>query len=194
MRAEGYQAHAVPLDVSQPESIAAFEAAAVEAAGPPHLLVNNAGVGVFRDIDLMDPAIFEQQIAVGLRGPWYMMRAVVPHMKRLGGGQIVNVSSIAGRSAFKRGSAYCAAKAGLNMMSEALMLELREFGIKVTVVAPGSVDTGFHRIALPNQNQRDTDWMLEPENIADAIVHLVSMPAGVLPNYYEIRPLETGPK
>lgn len=183
----------MPLDVSQPESIAAFEAAAVELAGPPNLLINNAGVGVFRDIEAMDPATFEQQIAVGLRGPWYMMRAAVPHMKRFGSGHIVNVTSIAGRVGFKRGSAYCAAKAGLNMMSEALMLELREFGIKVTVVAPGSVDTGFHRIALPNQNQRNTDWMLEPETVADAIVHLVTMPPGALPSYYEIRPLETGP-
>lgn len=169
-----------------------FARRAVEAAGPPSILINNAGIGLFKDVDQMDPADFDRQIDTTLKGPWYMIRAAVPEMKLLDGGHIINISSIAGRVGFKRGSAYCAAKAGVNLMSDCLMQELREDGIKVTVLAPGSVDSRFHQEALPAAHQKDNSWMLTPEEIADAVLHLLCQPGNVLTNYYEVRPREVG--
>lgn len=191
-RAGGHTIHPIPLDVSSNESVTEFAARAVELAGPPSALVNNAGVGLFRDIDAMDPADFDRQIDVTLKGTWYLTRAAVPHMKRLGGGRIVNVTSIAGSVSFARGSAYCAAKAGVEAMSRALVMELRQFGIGVTILAPGSVETGFHRDALPSAHHNDQSWMLLPETIADACIHVLTMPENALVSHYEVRPLKPG--
>lgn len=193
-RGEGGVLHPLPLDVARFDSVEEFSSAAVDLAGPPSILVNNAGTGLFRDMDAMDAADFDRQIDVTLKGPWYMARAAVPHMKRLGGGRIVNVSSIAGSVSFPRGSAYCAAKAGLNAMSAALMAELRQYNIGVTVVAPGSVETGFHRDALPNAHHQDQSWMLAPETIGEAVLHVLTMPENALVSHYEVRPLKPAGK
>lgn len=190
--AEGHLIHPIELDVSSHESVARFAASAIELAGPPSILINNAGTGLFRDMEAMEVADFDRQIDVNLKGPWYITHAAVPHMKRLGGGRIVNISSIAGTVSFARGSAYCAAKAGLRAMSEALMLELRQHGIGVTVIAPGSVETGFHRDALPSAHHNDQSWMLTPESIADACLHVLATPDVALVSNYEIRPLKPG--
>ncbi len=188
----GGKAHAVALDVASWASAEAFAARALELAGPPAILVNNAGLGIFREVDAMAVEDFDRQIDINLKGPWYMARLAIPHMKRLGGGDIVNIGSIAGTAAFKRGSAYCAAKAGLRAMTEALMHDLREHSIRTTLIAPGSVETGFHRVALPSGHHNDQSWMLEPETIAEAVLHALSAPAGTLVSSYEIRPLGTG--
>ncbi|MCC5877091.1 MAG: SDR family oxidoreductase [Candidatus Sumerlaeia bacterium] len=189
---EGHTIHPIELDVASHESVEKFAKHAVDLAGPPSILINNAGTGLFRDLDAMEISDFDRQIDVNLKGPWYLARAAVPHMKRLGGGRIINISSIAGTVSFQRGSAYCASKAGLHAMSEALMLELRQHGIGVTVIAPGSVETGFHRDALPSAHHNDQSWMLTPETIADACLHILTTPDIALVSKYEIRPLKPG--
>lgn len=186
--------HALPLDVSSFSACEEFAAKAEELAGPPTYLINNAGYGLFQDLDVMSPEEFSRQIDVNLKGPWHMIKLAAPGMKNLGRGTIINVSSIAGRSPFQRGAAYNAGKAGLNLMSEALMMELRDSNIRVAVVAPGSVDTQFHGDALPRAHPKDQDWMLEPEHIADSIVHIIQLPDKALTNYYEIRPLHKAPR
>lgn len=188
--ASGGIVHGVALDVSSLESVDAFAAQAMELAGPPSILVNNAGSGLFKDMTEMTPADFDRQIDVDLKGPWYLSRAAVPHMKKFGEGRIVNIGSVAGLHAFKRGTAYCAAKAGLDAMSEAMMLELREFGIHVTLIAPGSVHTAFHQQALPAAHHGDQSWMLTPEDIAAACLHVLTSPPAALISRYEIRPLK----
>lgn len=190
--AKGGRAHALALDVASWESCAAFAEEAVNLAGPPHLLVNNAGYGLFQDLDVMTAEEFEKQIRINLVGPWSMVKLAAPHLRRHGAGTIVNISSIAGRVGFKRGTAYCAAKAGLNMMGECLMQELREDAIRVVTIAPGSVESRFHRDALPASNPADTSWMLETDRIAEAVLHVLAAPEGTLVNYYEVRPLKPG--
>jgi NAD(P)-dependent dehydrogenase (short-subunit alcohol dehydrogenase family) len=188
-RGEGLTLHPHTLDVTDAASVEAFAARAVELAGPPNIVVNNAGWALFREADRLDIADFDRMIAINLRGPWLVARAAIAPMRRIGGGRIINVGSIAGRVPFARGTGYCAAKAGLHALSEALMLELRADGIAVTVVAPGSIDTGFHREALPAAHAADQSWMLDPTVLAREIRRLTELPADVLPNYYEIRPL-----
>ena len=192
LKAEELEAHAIPVDVGDNASVEQFALKAIDLAGPPHILVNNAGVAIRKEFLHMDPADFDSQIDVTLKGPWYMAKAAAPAMQQLGGGFSVNISSIAGRHPFKRGTGYCAAKAGLNSFSEALMLELRDFGIKVFTIAPGSVDTSFHQTALPQQNPKDNSWMLDPETIAESVLHLITQPPNALTNYYEIRPMKKG--
>ena len=186
----GGKGHAIELDVSSKESVQEFSRRAVEAAGPPDILINNAGTGLFQDIDIMRTEDFDRQIDVTLKGPWYLTKEAAPLMKKQGGGLVINISSIAGRSPIKRGSAYCAAKAGLNMMMECLMLELRDWNIAVSTIAPGSVDTSFHQGASPQANPKDQSWMLTPDALSEAVLHLLSRPGNTLVNYYEVRPLQ----
>lgn len=190
LHSEGLAIHALPLDVSDPHRVTDFASRALELAGPVSILINNAGVGLFRDFLEMEPGDFDRQIDVNLKGPWYMARAAAPQMRLLGEGDILNVSSIAGDHAFKRGSAYCPAKAGLNALGEVLMMELRDLGIRVTTIAPGSVQTRFHREALPAANPRDDSWMLDPEDVAEAVMHVLHSPRRVLVSHYEVRPLK----
>lgn len=189
LNGRGMKVHAIQLDVASPDSIRAFSEKAVELAGSPTILVNNAGLGIFKDLPDMTPEDFDSQLNINVRGPWYLIKEAAPHMKREGGGWILNISSIAGSHAFKRGTAYCAGKAALNAMSECLMLELRDDDIRVITIAPGSVETSFHHTALPGAHHNDQSWMLEPETIAKACLHAISQPENALLNYYEIRPL-----
>lgn len=192
LQAEGHRAAGLVLNVADAASARRFAEESVERFGPVSILVNNAGLGRFKDFLEMSFEDFDLQIDVNLKGTWYMARLAAAQMALQGEGSIINVSSIAGEHAFKRGSAYCAAKAGVNAMSEVLMMELRELGIRVTTIAPGSVQTGFHREALPAANQKDDSWMLQPEDVAEAVLHVLGAPEHALISHYEVRPLLTG--
>ncbi len=191
VRANGGRAEAIALDVTKYESVREFARLAVERTGPPSILVNNAGWGLFREMEHLAPGDFDAQIDINLKGPWYLTKEALPHLKRLGGGHILNIGSIAGRVSFKRGSGYCPAKAGLHALTEVLLHELREDGIRATTIAPGSVETRFHHEALPAAHHNDQSWMLEPETIAEACLHVLSLPDNALVTYYEVRPLRT---
>jgi 3-oxoacyl-[acyl-carrier protein] reductase len=103
-------------------------------------------------------------------------------------GHIVNIGSITGRSAFPGGACYAATKAAVQSFSESLMLELRDHGIKVSVVAPGSVNTQFS-----GWSTEGADWKLAPEDVADAVANVIDTPPDVLIHRVEVRTL-TVPK
>jgi len=119
------------------------------------ILVNNAGVGRFVEVADMTPDDWHAVIDTNLTGVFYCCREALPHLRRRGGGWIVNLSSLAGRNAFPKAAAYCASKAGLNAFSEALMQEVRYDNIRVSYVMPGSVDTAFG-----GPGSADGDWKL----------------------------------
>ncbi len=110
-------------------------------------------------------------------------RAAIPHLRRRGGGYIINISSLAGSNPFAGGASYCASKAAVDAFSEALMQEVRHDGIRVSYIKPGSVNTDFMGHADP-QN----DWKLRPEDVAQVVVDLVSHDQRSLPSRVEIRP------
>jgi NAD(P)-dependent dehydrogenase (short-subunit alcohol dehydrogenase family) len=147
-------------------------------------LINNAGVGVFEEVGAMSDADWSLVIDTNLTGVFYCTRAAIPAIKRVGGGWIVNVASLAGRNYFPRGAAYCASKAGLIAFSEALMQEVRYDNIRVTVVMPGSVATEFSGHSVTT----DDDWKLSAEDVALAIVDVMRHPARSLASKVEIRP------
>jgi NAD(P)-dependent dehydrogenase (short-subunit alcohol dehydrogenase family) len=148
------------------------------------LLVNNAGVGGFVEVVSMTSADWRRVVETNLTGVYHCCHAAIPHLKVRGGGWIINVSSLAASNPFVGGAAYCASKAGLNAFSEALMQELRHDGIRVSVVAPGSVQTGFSRAG----ESSGASWKLAADDVAQVIVDLIAHPTRSLPSRVEIRP------
>jgi len=160
----------------------AFEAAASHFGGID-ILVNNAGVGVFTPVAHMSIEQWNDVIDTNLTGVFHCCRAVLPHMRRRGGGWIVSISSLSGSNPFANGGAYCASKAALNAFSESLMQEVRHDGIRVATVAPGSVNTSFG-----GHETSGADWKLSPDDVAGVVVDLLEHPARSLPSRVEIRP------
>jgi NAD(P)-dependent dehydrogenase (short-subunit alcohol dehydrogenase family) len=158
--------------------------AAVARFGGLDILVNNAGVGIFKDVAEMTPAEWSQIIDTNLTGVYNACHVAIPHMRRRGGGFIINISSLAGKSAFANGAAYCASKSGLNAFSEALMQEVRYDDIRVSYVMPGSVATGFSG----GDENKGTDWKIAPEEVADVVMSLLRHPERSLPSRVELRP------
>jgi 3-oxoacyl-[acyl-carrier protein] reductase len=149
------------------------------------ILINNAGVGVFRPVADMTVDEWHRIMDTNVSGVFYCCHAALPHLKSRGGGWIVNISSLASKNAFVNGAAYCASKAALNAFSEALMQEVRYDGIRVAYVLPGSVNTGFGGLA-----NTKSDWALQPDDVAEVIVDLIAHPTRSLPSRVEIRPAQ----
>ena len=157
---------------------------AEERFGGLDILVNNAGVGRFgEDLATQSVEDWRTVIDTNLNGVFYCCRAAVPALRRRGGGWIINVSSLAGSHPFAGAAAYCASKAAVNALSAALMQEVRHEAIRVSCVAPGSVDTRF--TAPP---AADSSWKLTGGDVARVVVDLLRHEPRSLPSYVEIRP------
>jgi NAD(P)-dependent dehydrogenase (short-subunit alcohol dehydrogenase family) len=149
------------------------------------ILVNNAGIGINgKTVEEMSPDEFRQTLETNLFGVFYACHFAVPMLKRRGGGYIINISSLAGQNPHPRMAAYNASKFGLNGFSEALMQEVRQDNIKVSYICPGSVNTAFGG----DTPSADKDWQLQPGDIADVVINLLSMDDRALPSKVEIRP------
>jgi NAD(P)-dependent dehydrogenase (short-subunit alcohol dehydrogenase family) len=148
------------------------------------VLVNNAGVGIFADVADMTPEQWSEVIDTNLTGVFNACHAAIPHLRRRGAGCIVNISSLAGRNSFTTAAAYCASKAGLNAFSEALMQEVRYDNIRVSYIMPGSVATGFSN----GDETRGADWKIAPDDVAEVVVDLLTLPARSLASRVELRP------
>jgi len=147
------------------------------------ILVNNAGVGWFGSVESQGHDDWRRVFDTNVTGIFNCCKAAVPHLRRRGGGYIINISSLAGSNPFSGGASYCASKAAVDAFSEALMQEVRQDGIRVSYVKPGSVNTDFMGHADP-QN----DWKLRAEDVAQVVVDLVSHDERSLPSRVEIRP------
>jgi NAD(P)-dependent dehydrogenase (short-subunit alcohol dehydrogenase family) len=148
------------------------------------VLVNNAGLGHFGPVDELSPAKFREVLETNLFGVYYAVHYAAPLMKANGGGFIVNIASLAAVNAFAGGSAYNASKFGLLGFSEAAMLDLRHSGIRMASVLPGSVDTEFGHPSA----SREASWMLQPEDVAEAVADLVRYPERAIPSRIDLRP------
>ncbi len=158
--------------------------AAVARFGGLDILINNAGVGVFTDVASMTPEQWADVIDTNLTGVFNACHAALPHMRRRGGGFIINISSLAGKNPFANGAAYCASKSGLNAFSEALMQEVRYDDIRVSYVMPGSVATAFSS----GDETKGIDWKIAPEEVAEVVVNLLRHNPRSLPSRVELRP------
>ena len=173
----------IRADVRRHDQVEQAIDTAVQHFGGLDVLVNNAGVGVFRSVADMSVEEWHRVIETNVNGVFYSCHAALPHLRTRGGGWIINVSSFAGVNSFSEGAAYCASKAALNAFSESLMQEVRQDGIRVAYVMPGSVRTDF--MGTPGQND---EWKLAPDDVAQVVVDLIAHPSRSLPSRVEIRP------
>jgi 3-oxoacyl-[acyl-carrier protein] reductase len=171
-------------DVRRYDEVERAIAATVTRFGGLDFLINNAGVGIFANVADMTPAQWCEVIETNLTGVFNSCHAAIPHLRQRGGGFIINISSLAGKSAFPGAAAYCATKSGLNAFSEALMQEVRYDGIRVSYVMPGSVATGF----AGGDDAKGADWKVAPEEVAEVVINLLRHPARSLPSRVELRP------
>jgi 3-oxoacyl-[acyl-carrier protein] reductase len=163
----------MPGDVRDEAQIEGLVAQTVAEFGGVDILVNNAGV--FHEAPLAETTtgLWDETIAVNLRGAFLLCRAVWPHLQTRGGGQIVNLSSVSGVQGYADEAAYCASKYGLNGLTAALALEGKPHNIRVFAVCPGAVDTPiWGDTAAPEVMRR----MMRAEQIAELVRWLVAAP------------------
>ena len=173
----------LPCDVRSYESVQHLFGEVERRAGGTDILVNNAGIGLFAAVAETAPDDWRAVIETNLNGPFYCCREAIPQMRKRGGGYIFNLSSLAGKNPFPNGAAYNASKFGLNGFSEALMMEVRYDGIRVSYLMPGSVATDFGR------GSRDKmEWALRPEDVAEVVLDLLRAPPRALYSRVEMRP------
>lgn len=151
--------------------------------GQVDLLVANAGVGHFASIEDLEIEKWQQTIDTNLTGVFYSIKVTVDALKK-SKGMIITISSLAGTNFFGSGAAYNASKFGLTGFTQAVMLDLRQHGIRVSTIMPGSVATYFNG-HTPNEEDA---WKIQPEDIGKMVRDLMKMDARTLPSKIEVRP------
>uniref|UniRef100_A0A7C2C050 SDR family oxidoreductase n=1 Tax=Thermus islandicus TaxID=540988 RepID=A0A7C2C050_9DEIN len=177
----GEGALALPGDVRNQGDWERAVARTEEAFGGLYALVNNAGIGLMKPVAELSEAEVREVLEVNLLGPFLGLKAALPALRRASG-VVVNIGSLAGKNPFKGGAAYNASKFGLLGLMGAAMLELREEGVRVVNLLPGSVDTGFAG------NTPGASWKLSPEDVARAVLFALEMPERALVSEMELRP------
>jgi NAD(P)-dependent dehydrogenase (short-subunit alcohol dehydrogenase family) len=166
------------------EDVKRLMATTVKELGGLDILIANAGVGGgFGRVDEIEPEAWHQVIDTNLTGVFYCCHVAVPELRKRGGGWIITIASLAGRYAFAGGTAYNASKFGLLGFTEALMLDLRDHGIRVSCIMPGSVNTYFN-----DKEPSGESWKLAPDDVARAVIQLLAHEDRALPSRVELRP------
>ena len=156
----------------------------LEKWGQIDVLIANAGIGNFGSIEELSLDDWHETIDTNLTGVFYSIKASLDAIKKTKG-YIITISSLAGTNFFEGGSAYNASKFGLTGFTQAVMLDLRKHGIKVSTIMPGSVATYFNDHE-PDENKNS--WKIQPEDLGELVVSMLKMPARTLPSKIEIRP------
>ncbi len=151
--------------------------------------IANAGVGHFASIQDLTPELWHETIDINLTGVFYTAKAALDALKK-SEGYFITIASLAGTNFFEKGAAYNASKFGLVGFTQAVMLDLRNEGIKVSTIMPGSVATYFN----DHQPSEKDAWKIQPEDIGQIVSDLIKMPARTLPSKIEVRPTRPGGK
>lgn len=183
----GPNALGVTCDVRDFASVEAAVRRHRERFGGLDVLVANAGVGRFAPVQDLTVEQWRDVIDTNLTGLFHTVKACVD-LLRDSSGYVITMSSLAGKNPFAGGAAYNASKFGVNGFSEAIMLDLRELGVKVTQIMPGSVATYFNGHTPSNEDA----WKIQPQDIGQIVLDLLDMPARTLPSRVEVRPAQPG--
>lgn len=183
----------IPTDVrSMAEVQKAFDQVLATSGGQLHVLINNAGLGYFGNVEDLPMDEWDQMWQTNVNGMFYCTRLAVPVMKSQQYGHIINIASTAALEGMPMVSGYCATKWAVKGFSESIWRELRDHKIKVTCVYPGSVKTDFFR---NSPNIQPHDYMLMPEDVAGMMLYALKTPDNFHQVNLEVRPLQPkGPK
>jgi NAD(P)-dependent dehydrogenase (short-subunit alcohol dehydrogenase family) len=177
------KAMSIVADVRKGEDLQRAVAAVIEKWGKLDVLVANAGVGHFSSIESLTEEQWHETIDTNLTGVFLSIKASLPELKKTKG-YIITMASLAGTNFFAGASAYNASKFGLVGFTQAVMLDIRSLGIKVTTIMPGSVATNFD-----NHTPSEADaWKIQPEDIGQIVIDLLKMNPRTLPSKIEVRP------
>lgn len=155
----------------------------VQTWGQLDALIANAGIGYFGSIETLTHEQWHETIDTNLTGVFYSIKASIPALKK-SQGYIITIASLAGTNFFAGGSAYNASKFGLVGFTQAVMMDLRSYGIKVSTIMPGSVATHFNG----HTPAADDAWKIQPEDIGELVADVLKMNARTLPSKIEVRP------
>ena len=185
LRADGFEALTMVADVTHANEIQNLVDRTHRELGPIEILINNAGIGRFGPAHQMTEADWDALLDTNLKSVFLVTRAVVPGMIERKRGQIVNISSLAGKNAFAGGGIYCASKWGLMGLTACMAEDLRAHGIRVSAICPGSVATDFS----PHTG-RDTSKLLQPDDVAHAVATLVTQAPQSFISEIDLRPTQ----
>ena len=157
----------------------------IDEYGKVDIVIANAGLGHFASVEEISIDDWNETIDTNLTGVFYTLRTGLEQLKK-NKGYFITISSLAGTNFFKGGSAYNASKFGLTGFTQAAMLDLREHGIKVSTIMPGSVSTYFNG----NQPNAEDAWKIQKEDIGKLVVDLLKMNPRTLPSKIEVRPTQ----
>lgn len=174
-------------DMSDEAKIKSFVSGTVDALGGIDILVNNAGFGFFHTVLDFPTQNWDDMFNLNMRGLFLTTREALPHLRLAGESVIVNVASLAGKNAFINGAGYAATKHAVVGFSRCLMLEERKNGVRVLLICPGSVDTNFFDDRI-EKKERGPDQILQPEDVAASILHMIRQPQRSMVSEIDIRP------
>jgi len=184
LRSGGTKVVGTTADVGKSGDVAKLFEFVDKELGGLNILVNNAGIGIFRSAGELSVEEWDQVIGTNLSGAFYCTREALSRFAQARGGRIINISSLAGKNPFAGGSAYNASKFGMNALSEATMLDHRNDNVAVSYIMPGSVATEFSGQA----GKGNSDWKIAPEDIAEIVLSILRMPERTLISRIEVRP------
>ncbi len=178
----GGSAIAVAVDLTNDDHVWTLVDVTVKRYGRIDILVNNAGMGIFKPFVEMGTAEFDAMWNLNMRSVVVVTKLVLPNMIKQKSGAIVNISSLAGKNSFVKGTGYAATKWALRGWASSLMLEVRQNNIRVVTIFPGSVDTSF------SSTGKKGDSITQPEDVASAVLFAVTAPARSMFSEIDVRP------
>ncbi|MEZ4857655.1 MAG: SDR family oxidoreductase [Flavobacteriaceae bacterium] len=180
---DGVYAIGIESDVRNYESQNEAVRQVIEEFGKLDIVIANAGLGHFAPVHQLTVAQWNETIETNLTGAFYTLKTTFEALKK-SKGYYITISSLAGTNFFANGSAYNASKFGLTGFTQAAMLDLRQYGIKVSTIMPGSVATHFNGNVPSNED----DWKIQQEDIGEIVMDLLKMNPRTLPSKIEVRP------
>ncbi|MBI5472181.1 MAG: SDR family oxidoreductase [Ignavibacteriae bacterium] len=186
LRSKGLSAEAMTSDITDDGQAKRLVEFASKHSGRIDILVNNAGMGVLKPFSQLEVSEFDKMWRLNMRAAFVMTKLALPFMIEQNSGAIVNIASLAGKNSFVNGTGYAATKWALRGWASSLMLEVREYNIRVVTIFPGSVDTTF------SPTIKRGDKITQPQDVADAVLFAVTAPARSMFSEIDVRP--TNPK
>ena len=180
----GVRVYAERADVTQAAEVALLVKQSEAALGGVSILVNNAGMGLFGPLQEKTEQEWDTLMSTNLKSVFLVSRSVIPGMVERKGGDIINISSLAGKSAFAGGAIYCASKWGLQGLSGCMAEDLRAYGIRVSTVCPGSVFTEFS-----GRGPKDPNKALAAGDVAHAVAMIVTQGPQSFLSEVDLRPI-----